>query len=234
MYNSNVKPYQQQILREKVLKWLSNIQNATITPGTQKVQQHKTYIDKPNLRSSGGKIFSALALQQPVYESISSSTSSTNDFFQYNNTSDVHYYNTLNSTTDYLAISNNTLFDFNWFGNDENITATPFTTSVTSTMNMIQSNITLTDPSKIGFTDNMKGIDYKDPNFITGLNLSSGIVKDFITKLNDLINKQANESINNGNDSIACRYYCNGAIKDVCSSYKNVHGYISLVVSMCK
>lgn len=94
---------------------------------------------------------------------------------------------------------------------------------------MFHTNGTTNDPNQF-YMLNAGSID-KNPNF-ESLNLSSENVRDFIDKLKDLMNKKANEtvSVGNGSDSIACQM-CNEFINDMCSSYKDVHGYISLVVS---
>lgn len=99
-----------------------------------------------------------------------------------------------------------------------------------NTANMFHINGTTNDPNQFYMLNS--GSIEKNPNFIESLNLSNENVRDFIDKLRDLMNKQANEtvSVGNENDSIACQL-CNEFINDMCSSYKDIHGYISLVVS---
>lgn len=87
MYNSNIPT---QVLREKVLKWLSNVQNATVAPpeqfnGANIVQQQKTSIEKPAFRSTGGKSFSTQAARSgmSMHE-----TTTNSEFFRYPNTTE--------------------------------------------------------------------------------------------------------------------------------------------------
>lgn len=97
---------------------------------------------------------------------------------------------------------------------------------------MFHINDTTNDPNQF-YTLN-SGFIEQNPNFMENYNLSRENVLDFIDKLKDLMNKQVikNETINvgNENDSIACQM-CHEFIHDMCSGYKSVHGYISLVVS---
>lgn len=84
MYNSNIH---RQTLREKVLKWLSNVPNATLAPavpfnGPNVVQQKKASIEKPEFRATGGKSFST----QSIHSGILLRDSTTNsEHFRYPN-----------------------------------------------------------------------------------------------------------------------------------------------------
>lgn len=87
MYNSNVHT---QVLREKVLKWLSNVQNATVAPpeqfyGPNVVQQQKTSIEKPVFRSTGGKSFSTQAVRSGM---LMHETTTNSEFFHNPNTTE--------------------------------------------------------------------------------------------------------------------------------------------------
>lgn len=84
MYNSNIHT---QVLREKVLKWLSNAQNATVAPaekfnGPNAVQQQKTSIEKPVFRSTGGKSFSTQAIRSGM---LMHETTTNSKLFRYPN-----------------------------------------------------------------------------------------------------------------------------------------------------
>lgn len=87
MHNSNIHT---QVLREKVLKWLSNAQNATLAPPEKYnrpnvVQQRKTSIEKPVFQSTGGKSFSTPAIRSGM---LMHETTTNSEFFRYPNTTE--------------------------------------------------------------------------------------------------------------------------------------------------
>lgn len=59
-------------------------------------------------------------------------------------------------------------------------------------------------------------------------NITAEELQEFLKKLVEY--NQYN--LSSENESIACEHYCNGFVKDVFTSYKRMHGYISLVVSI--
>lgn len=63
---------------------------------------------------------------------------------------------------------------------------------------------------------------------LKNINVTDDELHDFAKKL--LEYNQYNRS--HGNESLTCKYYCDGFFKDLFSSYKNMHGYISLAVSI--
>lgn len=86
-YKSNVHT---QVLREKVLKWLSNVPNATAASpeqlnGPNVVQQQNTLIEKPVFRSTGGKSFSTQAVRSGM---LMHETTTNSEFFRYPNTTE--------------------------------------------------------------------------------------------------------------------------------------------------
>lgn len=60
-------------------------------------------------------------------------------------------------------------------------------------------------------------------------NITTEDVLDFLKQLRILNVQQQNQC--KLNESIACQYYCNGFFKELFTSYKSMHGYISLAVS---
>lgn len=87
-YKANVHT---QVLREKVLKWLSNVPNATAVSPDQSngpknvVQQQSTSIEKPVFRSTGAKSFSTQAVRSGT---LMHETTTNSEFFRYPNTSE--------------------------------------------------------------------------------------------------------------------------------------------------
>lgn len=63
---------------------------------------------------------------------------------------------------------------------------------------------------------------------LKNINVTDDELHDFAKKL--LEYNQYNRS--HVNESFACKYYCDGFFKDLFSSYKTMHGYISLAVSI--
>lgn len=59
------------------------------------------------------------------------------------------------------------------------------------------------------------------------INITDEDLHDFAKKLLEFNQYNASSE----NESIACEHYCNGFVKDVFTSYKRMHGYISLAVS---
>lgn len=57
-------------------------------------------------------------------------------------------------------------------------------------------------------------------------NITNSDLANFAKQLLEFQHKQCKP-----NESIACQYYCNGFFKELFTSYKNMHGYISLAVS---
>lgn len=79
-------------------------------------------------------------------------------------------------------------------------------------------------------------------SFGNNTNITPEEIKDFLARAVSAESAQQNLSLANRtatnhsiqsfyNESITCHYYCNGMIKDLFANYKNMHGYISLVVS---
>lgn len=79
-------------------------------------------------------------------------------------------------------------------------------------------------------------------NLAKNLNLTGDEISDFINKAiiqdaknqnrtTTAIGRGGSHSNSTGNDNAACEYYCNGLIKNIFANYRNMHGYISLVVS---
>lgn len=80
-------------------------------------------------------------------------------------------------------------------------------------------------------------------NLAKKLNLTGDEINDFfnkatleeaknINRTTTAIGRGTSHPNSTGNDNAAvCEYYCNGLIKDVFTSYRNMHGYISLAVS---
>lgn len=68
---------------------------------------------------------------------------------------------------------------------------------------------------------------------INDLNITSENFNDFLKKLIQL-SKSANQSgvgaYSNGHES--CDAYCNGFVKDIFGTYRGIHGYLSLLVSI--
>lgn len=76
---------------------------------------------------------------------------------------------------------------------------------------------------------------------VQGSNLTKEDVMDFlkreleIIKNQHLIHAPVNQCIpinHTSSESIACQFYCNGFFKELFTSYKSMHGYISLAVSI--
>lgn len=65
---------------------------------------------------------------------------------------------------------------------------------------------------------------------LKNINVTDDELHDFAKKL--LEYNQFNRS--HANESLACKYYCDGFFKDLFSGYKSMHGYISLAVSIEK
>lgn len=65
---------------------------------------------------------------------------------------------------------------------------------------------------------------------LKNINITDEDLHDFAKKLLEL--NQFN--LSSENESIACEHYCNGFVKDIFSSYKRMHGYISLAVRTIK
>lgn len=61
---------------------------------------------------------------------------------------------------------------------------------------------------------------------LKNINITDEDLHDFAKKLLEL--NQFN--LSSENESIACEHYCNGFVKDIFTSYKRMHGYISLAV----
>lgn len=70
---------------------------------------------------------------------------------------------------------------------------------------------------------------------VNGSNVTNEELMDFFKK--SLILEYQHHHANQVNqckpsESIACQYYCNGFFKEIFTSYKSMHGYISLAVSI--
>lgn len=238
MNNLNWNPKYRQKLRAKFFKWLTRIRNATLMQSDQAslIQQkqtdsahHQSNLHKGDLRSIDTRTF------EPSTYSLLESLSSDDYFYQNNNNT-----NTTNSpasfggntTSDFFIAphSNNSLFDFAIF--DAN-TTTSTVASIAPSAVMHNNNVELYNmgANKM-FSENSTQhlIDLKNIS-ITDLNITADYLNDFLKKLLQL-SKPLNESGDEeDHESSACQYYCNGFVKDLFGSYKNVHGYISLVVS---
>lgn len=64
---------------------------------------------------------------------------------------------------------------------------------------------------------------------ISNLNITNDNINDFLTKLFQLHKKSDDED--NSAPIETCDHFCNGPIKNMLLGYKNVHGYLSLLVS---
>lgn len=66
---------------------------------------------------------------------------------------------------------------------------------------------------------------------LKNINVTYDELHDFAIKVLKY-NQYTNHNRSHANESLACRYYCDGFFKDLLSSYKDMHGYISLAVSI--
>lgn len=219
-------------LRRKFFEWLT-AQMRNTTTSTHPNQEHSiekadSYVEKSYLRSINSDTITEQS--KPINESLPS----IDEYFNLNNTDKVHNYSSLNNNIDYyLDVNNNssninsTLFDFNWPMNS-NYTFDQFTKSE-STIDMMHATNSY-DSTKMAVANTSRLFDLKNIS-ITDLNITTDNLNDFLTKLIQL-SQPINESGDDDDDleSSACRYYCNGFVKDLFGSYKSVHGYISLVV----